>query len=1082
MRRIPGLKYAFTLVLLGFPSWAATFGTVVPHTAPLADIVLDENRKLLYVLNATVSPPKVEIYNTTTHPPSPALGISSIAVDPIPLSMAMSRSGNFLYVACYNSSSLDVIDLNTRARVNSVRLSANPQAVAVGYDEKVLISTIGTATGQGVLTIYDPSATATNSLQAVVVGPTAPTIPTFPPPNSNAFLSGHSRMVATPDGKTIVGVHEQAATRAIWVYDVASATVLRSRIITVTASSLSAPTPILAVSPDGSRVLSGHLLFATQSLLMLGQQNSNNSPFTFGPGAVPNFFTQTQQGGGVFTPDGKTLVTAYNINPYQIPAVQTTTSQLLFNTPDSLLIQTGIIIPEQLSGKMVISSDGATVYAISQSGFMQLPISTLQSSPIGVPDSNVALLATDQCGVIAALNSAVIPVRNAGGKTMTVSAQVLTSSATSTTVRSSPKPYGGDVTAQINAAVIRTLGTATPDQVLVQSPEAVNIISTLRVYQNNRNTEARGAIIPVDTGAGNLGLTDLVADPARPRLYIANPGLNRIEVFDTQLQHFLTPISVGQLPRSVALAGDGNTLYVANSGAETLTVVDVSKLAVTGTVTFPPLPFGSTLPIVNPILVASSQHGAQVVMSDGSLWRVEGNTMAPRKLNSLVFGSATTISTPAQASFASTPEGAYALLVAGNGVGYLYSASDDDFISTRTVVPTPITATYFGAASAGPNGNYFVVDGIQLNSALTIVSTGVTGGTTPGGLPNPGGPSTSRPISAVAAVGAQSYVRFSTPVRASTSTAPIDAGLVELVDVSTQQTTASATSLEGPLTQVVGASRVNVPGRTMAYDATASMVYAVTASGLSLIPMTPSAGSVPQVSSGGVVNLANYTPRMAPGGLISVFGKNLASDGVFSSTPLPSLLGGVCVTLNNAPIPLLATAATQINAQLPPTLAAGTYPLVIHSFSNQTASNSVTITIAKYAPAVFVDQVGPAIFHQNGDRVDLEHPAVRDEPLTIYATGLGVTTGGRVTAGVPAPSSPLAVTAPLQVFFGDPTISDSGVIVDWSGLVPGEIGVNQINCRVPGTHLKGNSLPVTLRIGGISSPTSGANVAFVTVN
>jgi uncharacterized protein (TIGR03437 family) len=102
--------------------------------------------------------------------------------------------------------------------------------------------------------------------------------------------------------------------------------------------------------------------------------------------------------------------------------------------------------------------------------------------------------------------------------------------------------------------------------------------------------------------------------------------------------------------------------------------------------------------------------------------------------------------------------------------------------------------------------------------------------------------------------------------------------------------------------------------------------------------------------------------------------------------------------------------------------------------------------------------------------------------LTIYATGLGVTRGGRVTAGVPSPSNPLAVTGPVSVYFGDPTISNSGVIVDWSGLAPGEIGVYQINCRVPGNHLSGNGLPVTLKIGGIASPTSGANVALVWVD
>jgi uncharacterized protein (TIGR03437 family) len=491
--------------------------------------------------------------------------------------------------------------------------------------------------------------------------------------------------------------------------------------------------------------------------------------------------------------------------------------------------------------------------------------------------------------------------------------------------------------------------------------------------------------------------------------------------------------------------------------------------------------FGSTLPILTPLLVTSTQHGPQVVMSDGTLWQVAGNTVTPRTLNPLIFGAATAIAGAAQASFVSSPEGAYALLVAGSGTGYLYSASDDDFITTRTVATTPITSTYFGAAAAGPNGSYFLVNGLQLNSALTIVSGTATGGTSPGPGPVPVPVSSTRPVSALAAVNAQSYVRFTTPLRASASAAPSDAGLVELVSVSSQSATATANALEGPLTQVTGAARVSVPARGMVFDAASSTAYALTASGLSVIPMTAATSAAPQVSPGGVVNLANYQARIAPGGLFAIFGKNLAGNAVYSSTPLPTVLGGVCVTVNNAPIPLIATSAGQINAQIPPTLAAGSYPLVIHSVSSQTAASSVNMTVVRYAPAIFVDQEGAAIFHQDGIRVDQYHPARRDEPLSIFATGLGVTTGGRVTAGVPAPSNPLAVTGPVGVFFGNPSISNSGVIVDRSGLAPGEIGVYQINCRVPGNHLSGNGLPVTLQIGGTASPTTGPNVAVVWV-
>ena len=167
------------------------------------------------------------------------------------------------------------------------------------------------------------------------------------------------------------------------------------------------------------------MLFETSSMLVLAQQSTANSPFVFPAGAT--FNTQTVQGGAVYaqTPAGQVLITAYNIVPVASPAAKSNTSELLFNSPDNLLIQLGIQLPENLSGKMAITSDSATIYAISQSGFMVLPIGTLQQSPLAIPDSNVALLAFDQCGVTASQNSAVIPVRNAGGRTLTASVQVL---------------------------------------------------------------------------------------------------------------------------------------------------------------------------------------------------------------------------------------------------------------------------------------------------------------------------------------------------------------------------------------------------------------------------------------------------------------------------------------------------------------------------------------------------------------------------------------------------------------------------------------------------------------------------------
>jgi len=292
-------------------------------------------------------------------------------------------------------------------------------------------------------------------------------------------------------------------------------------------------------------------------------------------------------------------------------------------------------------------------------------------------------------------------------------------------------------------------------------------------------------------------------------------------------------------------------------------------------------------------------------------------------------------------------------------------------------------------------------------------------------------------------------------------------------------------SMGSPLATVVGTARTNTNGRTMALDAAGSMAYVLTTSGLSALPIdttTTTVRNTPTIDRNGVVNLGSYQAAFAPGTLFGILGQNLGNQQTPSATPWPALLGSTCVTLGNNPVPLSMSSPGQVNGQIPPTLAAGRYALVVRSVDKQLASASTNVTVAKYAPAVFVSKGQAAVMHQDGSFVTRDNPARRDERLTIYATGLGATQGGKVTAGGPSPSNPLAVTGKVQVFFGDPRYSQAEVIVEWSGLAPGQVGVYQINVRVPGAHISGSAVPVTLRIGGVSSPSTGSGVPTVAVN
>jgi uncharacterized protein (TIGR03437 family) len=518
----------------------------------------------------------------------------------------------------------------------------------------------------------------------------------------------------------------------------------------------------------------------------------------------------------------------------------------------------------------------------------------------------------------------------------------------------------------------------------------------------------------------------------------------------------------------MAMTPDGNYLYVANSGGESITIIDLDKLEVSGKVKFPPVPYNASFSLVTPSVIAAGLNGVHFVMSSGKVWKITNGEALPRSSNGVL--GTTTLTTPY--NMVATPGGEYILLLNGSGTAYLYDAMKDDFVLSQSVVTTPIQG-YFGPLAAGPRGQYYVVNGNLLNASLTLQATSTQTGTT-----------TARPISAVTAIGANQFARFVQPTRTSTNSTVTDSPTVEIADATTGQARSTYSAPEGPLSTQSGTSRVNMTGKQMAVNATATTAYLITVSGLSVVSLSSTTTtSRPQVANSGVVNSASYGTSVAPGSVVSIFGANLAADDRASTSPLPTVLGGVCATLNNKPLSLLTTSPTQLNVQIPVDLTAGRYPLVIRSLDNKVASFSQTVTVSKLAPAVYTLSDGyAALYHKDGRPVTKDNKASRDEPLVMYATGLGATTGGTVTTGRPAPASPLAVTDKVQVYFGDPSYSQAEIIVDWSGLAPGFIGLYQLNLRVPGAHMKGDALPVTLKIGGVTSPTNTPVVPKVAVD
>jgi uncharacterized protein (TIGR03437 family) len=260
----------------------------------------------------------------------------------------------------------------------------------------------------------------------------------------------------------------------------------------------------------------------------------------------------------------------------------------------------------------------------------------------------------------------------------------------------------------------------------------------------------------------------------------------------------------------------------------------------------------------------------------------------------------------------------------------------------------------------------------------------------------------------------------------------------------------------------------------------ANNVYALTVSGLSIVSLSAPSGRPPSFTSSGVINTASGKAQLAPGALITIRGTNLADTATASGSPLPRLLGGVCVTANEVTLPLLSTSPTQINAQLPTEFGTGRVTLTVRSTTLGQSSSGVQIPLDKTGPGVFaVDagngtQVAALIHGSDFALVTPDYPAERDETIILYTTGLGPVDPS-VATGDQASANPFSATTDTV----EVSIGGKSYPVLWSGLSPYMVGIYQINLYVPGDRAQGDSLPVVVTAGGISSATDTAPVTAV---
>jgi uncharacterized protein (TIGR03437 family) len=229
-----------------------------------------------------------------------------------------------------------------------------------------------------------------------------------------------------------------------------------------------------------------------------------------------------------------------------------------------------------------------------------------------------------------------------------------------------------------------------------------------------------------------------------------------------------------------------------------------------------------------------------------------------------------------------------------------------------------------------------------------------------------------------------------------------------------------------------------------------------------------STGSVPAISTNGVVPIYSSVPVIQPGEWVSIYGTDLAPAVTNWSGHFPAPLPGTTVTINGNPAYVYYVSPTLIDVEAPDDTQTGPVNVVVTTASGKATS---TVTLAQFGPTFFLFGDGKhvaAIIPGANGAYDLVGPtgsslgfptvaAKAGDVVELYASGLGPTTK-EVDAGQPVPLGGVPAVGPVTIL-----VNNVSVTPQFVGVVsPGQF---QINVQIP-PGLGTGDVPIVASVGG----------------
>lgn len=238
--------------------------------------------------------------------------------------------------------------------------------------------------------------------------------------------------------------------------------------------------------------------------------------------------------------------------------------------------------------------------------------------------------------------------------------------------------------------------------------------------------------------------------------------------------------------------------------------------------------------------------------------------------------------------------------------------------------------------------------------------------------------------------------------------------------------------------------------------------------------VNPNASTPPVLSPNAIYNIF-FTPSLAnalgaglpPGTVAQVYGTGLAAQaGAPQNVPLPNQFNGTFVAIGGYFAPLFYVSGTQLNIEVPNELTANSqYPVYISVNGALTLPQIIDVPVLQPGMVTYPD--GTAIAqHGNATLVSSTSPAIPGETLAIYLAGMGPT-NTQVPSGQPTPSTQLDLVSTQPTV----TVGGQNAAIAFAGLVPGGIGLYQINFVVPPGSPSG-TLPLIVTQNSVASNTA----------